>query len=316
MKSLRKAAVVALTVIAGSALAGCGDTATPTPADPLAAVEVAEAGTDQAPALEIGDSSPISVSATTTRVVKEGSGEKLADGQFVTLDFGLYSADDGGILETSYPQDPISVEFGSRRLLPGLAKGMSAQKVGSRLLIAVPPADAFGEQGNPDLKIGPTDTVLFLVDIIGATTALDEAEGEPVAPVKDLPTVEMVKDAPAKITIPAGVKPPTKLITQPLIEGAGAVVEAGQTVRIAYTGAFWDNGEIFDSSARTEDKALTTKIGIGAVIKGWDTGIVGRKVGSRLLLVVPPDEGYGPGGRGDIKGDDTLVFVVDILAAY
>ena len=58
-------------------------------------------------------------------------------------------------------------------------------------------------------------------------------------------------------------------------------------------------------------------IGAGQVIKGWDNGLLGQKVGSRVLLVIPPADGYGDAGQGEtIKGDDTLVFVVDILAAY
>ena len=61
--------------------------------------------------------------------------------------------------------------------------------------------------------------------------------------------------------------------------------------------------------------ASDTVIGEGEVIKGWDQGLVGQKVGSRVMLVIPPDDGYGTSGNtsAGIKGSDTLVFVVDIL---
>jgi peptidylprolyl isomerase len=73
---------------------------------------------------------------------------------------------------------------------------------------------------------------------------------------------------------------------------------------------------VFDSSW-SRKQPYTTAIGVGQVIKGWDTGLVGQTVGSRVLLAVPPAEGYGSAGSSaaGIKGTDTLVFVVDIIAA-
>ena len=84
------------------------------------------------------------------------------------------------------------------------------------------------------------------------------------------------------------------------------------------TGAVLSTGKVFDSSAKTPQKYFETVIGKQQVIKGWDSTIVGSTVGSRLLLLVPPADGYGAAGQpqAGIKGTDTLVFVVDILAAY
>ncbi len=123
---------------------------------------------------------------------------------------------------------------------------------------------------------------------------------------------------PATITVPKGAKPPTKTVVQPLITGSGPKVTKGQTVRVTYTGALYRNGEVFDSSASHPEKPyFEFPIGQGQVIKGWDSGLIGQTVGSRVLLVIPPADGYGAAGSGDkIKGTDTLVFVVDILAAY
>ena len=103
---------------------------------------------------------------------------------------------------------------------------------------------------------------------------------------------------------------------QPLIEGTGPVVKAGQTVTVHYKGAIWRDGSVFDASWKRKQTAQFS-IGTGQVIAGWDTGIVGQRVGSQVLLVIPPDQGYGSTGQASagIKGTDTLVFVVDILAA-
>jgi len=85
---------------------------------------------------------------------------------------------------------------------------------------------------------------------------------------------------------------------------------------VQYTGVNWRTKKVFDSSwSRSQPTAFN--IGVGQVIKGWDSGIVGQTVGSRVLLVIPPAQGYGQTGSSTagIKGTDDIVFVVDILDA-
>ena len=121
-------------------------------------------------------------------------------------------------------------------------------------------------------------------------------------PEPGLPTVELADDGAPTITVP-DAEPPTELIVQPLIEGDGAVVEAGQTITVHYTGVIWDTGAVFDSSWESGSPA-TFEIGTGAVIPGWDEGLVGQTVGSQILLVVPPAKGYPEGSPdGSIKAD-------------
>jgi peptidylprolyl isomerase len=118
------------------------------------------------------------------------------------------------------------------------------------------------------------------------------------------------------ITIPSGVTPPSTLQVRTLIKGTGPVVQSGQDIAVQYTGVIWRTGEVFDSSWSSKTP-LTTVIGSGQVIKGWDTGLVGQTVGSRVMLVIPPADAYGSAGSSQvgINGTDTLVFAVDILAA-
>jgi peptidylprolyl isomerase len=118
------------------------------------------------------------------------------------------------------------------------------------------------------------------------------------------------------IEVPAGTTPPATLTVKTLIKGKGAVVKKGQELFLQYTGVNWRTGKVFDSSW-SRGTPQPAAIGEGQVIKGWDTGLVGQTVGSRLLLIVPPADAYGSAGLSSagIKGTDTLVFVVDILAA-
>ena len=159
-----------------------------------------------------------------------------------------------------------------------------------------------------------TDTLLFFAEVHDVRMPLARAEGAAVAPVDGLPTVALADDGAPTITVPGG-EPPADLIAQPLIEGTGDVVAAGQTITVHYTGVLWNDGTVFDSSWESGSPA-TFDIGTGAVIAGWDEGLVGRTVGSQLLLVVPPAKGYPEGSPdGSITATDTIVFVVDILDA-
>jgi len=77
----------------------------------------------------------------------------------------------------------------------------------------------------------------------------------------------------------------------------------------------WRNGQVFDSSWSRKTPTVFA-VGQGNVVAGLDKGLVGQTVGSRVLLVIPPDQGYGKAGHAPIKGTDTMVFAVDILGAY
>lgn len=108
---------------------------------------------------------------------------------------------------------------------------------------------------------------------------------------------------------------PAELEVQVLTRGDGDLVEAGQEIEVHYLGQSW-GGRVFDNSY-DRGSTINFPIGQGAVIAGWDDGLVGQQIGSRVLLSVPPHLGYGDRGvpQAGIRGGDTLVFVVDIVNA-
>ena len=115
------------------------------------------------------------------------------------------------------------------------------------------------------------------------------------------------------VTIPA-TPPPTALKTEDLVVGTGAEAVAGKTVEVHYVGISWSSKKQFDASW-DRGGAFSFPLGAGRVIKGWDQGVAGMKVGGRRRLEIPPHLGYGDRGAGtDIKPGETLVFVVDLLA--
>lgn len=252
---------------------------------------------------------PFGVEETTTRVLTDGDGEAISTNSVATFNFVFVNGRDGKVLGTSYDTEPAELVF-EDSLMTGIYQGLDGVTAGSRVLIGIAPAD--GPGADPTTGVLDTDTLLFFAEVLDVRAPLQRAEGEAVAPIDGLPTVELGDDGAPTITVP-DAEPPAELIAQPLIEGDGAVVEAGQTITVHYTGVLWDTAAVFDSSWESGSPA-TFGIGTGAVIVGWDEGLVGRTVGSQILLVVPPAKGYPEGSPdGSIKATDTIVFVIDIL---
>jgi peptidylprolyl isomerase len=114
------------------------------------------------------------------------------------------------------------------------------------------------------------------------------------------------------VPIPAGAAP-TTLETKDIIKGTGAEAKAGQPVTVNYVGALFHGGKVFDASWKRSEP-FTFTLGQGSVIKGWDQGVAGMKVGGRRVLVIPASLAYGAKGAGaSIPPNSPLVFVVDLL---
>lgn len=111
----------------------------------------------------------------------------------------------------------------------------------------------------------------------------------------------------------AGATKPEGLEVEVLEAGTGPAVVEGQQITVHYTGWLWDGG-VFDSSWSRGD-TISFGISRGSLIEGWVDGLVGQPVGSKVLLVVPPEKGYGQRSMGPIPGGSTLVFAVDIVDA-
>jgi FKBP-type peptidyl-prolyl cis-trans isomerase len=97
------------------------------------------------------------------------------------------------------------------------------------------------------------------------------------------------------------------------VVGTGAEAQTGDTVNVLYSGSL-DNGTVFDASAKHGNQPFSFKLDAGDVIKGWDLGVVGMKVGGKRELVIPPELGYGASDYGPIPGNSTLHFTVELLS--
>jgi len=234
-------------------------------------------------------------------VLVPGTGEEIKAGQRVTADYVAISGNDGSELDSTYGKTPQRIVLDKNSLLAPVYDAMVGQKVGARVLVS---ADVTESQGT---------WILFVFDITGTQDVPTSATGTPVTPAAGLPIVTIVDGVPT-ITAPTG-NPSNTLITQVLIKGDGPAITSGQTVLMQYSGMIWASGKVFDSSWGTG--AVDFPVGVGQVIPGFDEGLVGQTIGSRILLVIPPAKGYGAQGnqQAGIAGTDTLIFVIDLLLA-
>ncbi|WP_030055592.1 MULTISPECIES: FKBP-type peptidyl-prolyl cis-trans isomerase [Streptomyces] len=248
--------------------------------------------------------------------VSEGERSTVNKGDWVTVNYTAKDWTTGKDLPSSYDPSgkPQLYQAGSGQLVPALDQSVIGKKVGTRLLVVAPPSAAFGEQGSGQLGVNKGDTVVFVLDIVESLPQDSTLTGTMTEPAATLPQVKDNGKAPVTITIPAGQAAPTDLQQAVLIKGEGKQVKSGQTLVVQYTGVLWSNGQQFDASW-AHGGAQAVQIGTGSVIEGWDKGLVGQNVGSRVLLVVPPALGYQDKAQGAVPANSTLVFVIDILEA-
>jgi FKBP-type peptidyl-prolyl cis-trans isomerase len=315
----RIAALLVLPLLAAGVLAGCGSGSSTASASSSAVTVSGSFG--QAPVITIPTAKAGHTLAVKTLI--HGSGPVLHSSETFVSNYAIYiwSGTSHRLAQSTFgtTAHPGSPQLLTGQLLPGLEKALVGQKMGSRVLAVIPPKEGFGTAGNSQVGIKGTDTLVFVVDLIKNFASNASATGTPVSSGgSGLPTVTAAAGAAPTIKMPAG-KPPAKLVTKTLVQGTGPVVSKGQTVVVQYVGAIWATGKVFDASwNRGQPFGFVIDASPSRVIPGWDQGLTGQRVGSRVMLVIPPAEGYGKAGNAQagIKGSDTLVFVVDILGAF
>jgi len=249
---------------------------------------------------------PMAIDKTRTKVLKASDGADITDGASVELNYYGVNARTGKKFDDSYSRKQTAT-FALDQVVPGFKKGLLGQKQGSRVVIAMPGSDGYdGSGGNPEAGIEVGDTLLFVVDVVGVP--LTGPAGTPVTPAKGLPTVVDQGGKP-QVTVPKA-DPPAALKVQPLIMGTGKVVTAADTITFNYTWLNWSEGKVLEQSYGGQPASAP----LSGLLAGMQKGLAGQPVGSRVLLVIPPAEGY-PAGNETPKIDktETTVMVVDLL---
>jgi len=316
-------AIMALPLLVCLAIVGCGSSKPAATASP-AATATANSNAAVTATGTFGTTPVVTIpklKATNKLVVKtliQGAGATVTKTDFMATNFVLYFWDgtSSALKLNTFTSNP-AVIGGS--MMPGLQTALIGQKVGSRILAVIPPAEGYGTSGNSQLGATGTTTLVFVIDLIKSYADTTSASGmQESNGGGSLPTVSAHPGTAPTMTIPSA-KPPTQLVTKTLIKGTGPKVVKGQFVITEYTGYIWRTKKVFDSSWSSGSPfGFVMDASPEQVISGWDIGLVGQTVGSRVMLVIPPKDAYGSAGQSQagITGTDTLVFVVDIIDAF
>ena len=248
----------------------------------------------------------LSLDKTEVETISEGDGAVVKSGDSVTVNYiGVIAGSDKPFDSSWERGSPATFPLtsGAGGLLPGIVKALEGQHEGSRVVAAVPPADGFGKQGNPDVGIQSDSNLVFVFDILKPpeikSTSLDDVTvtgkfGD--EPKVDFEPALSVKETEVKV----------------LSKGDGPTVKATDQVKVNYQGINGRDGSEFDSSWTRGQPAT---FALNQVVPGFTKAIEGQTVGSRVLVAIPPKDGYGSTGspQAGIRGTDTLLFTIDII---
>src|SRR5690606_36944876 len=223
-----------------------------------------------------------------------GHGDEAQVGSEVSVHYTGY-LDDGTVFDTSHKRNrPHEFTIGEGRVIKGWDLGIPGMKVGGKRRLTIPAELAYGPRQRN--KIPPNSRLTFHLELVAAHPPLPDGKGEQVFAGEPLDKRELE----------AG------LIIEEYAVGQGRAAQAGDKVLVHYTGKL-DDGTVFDSSL-SRKKPIGFVLGTGGVIKGWDLGIDGMKVGGLRRLVIPAELGYGSRGKGKIPADSRLTFTVELMA--
>lgn len=305
---LRRLSVLSAAALSVLVLAGCTN-ADDTEATPEATADLCDAQVDSGAATDavsvegaVGESAtasfdaPLEVDELQASVVTEGDGDAISEGDLIGFTLTAYDADSGEQLASlGYePGEMLPSQISAETVLGQL---FGCATTGSRIVAAFPASDTAAAE-------------VYVMDLqeIVPTAAWGEAQ----EPVDGMPTVELAEDGTPTVTIPES-DAPTETTIATLKQGDGYEVQEGDTPLIQYQGVKWSNGEVFD---QTWDGGTPIAYPTTNYVEGFQKALVGQQVGSQVLVVIPPAEGYGEGeiNEEDLTGE-TLVFVIDILGA-
>jgi FKBP-type peptidyl-prolyl cis-trans isomerase len=162
------------------------------------------------------------------------------------------------------------------------------------------------------VQLAPSDGATSATSTAAASSATSSGTASASATsttTSSTPLPAALKTKP-KVSIPSGA-PPKTLVVKDLIKGTGAAATAGSTVTVQYVGEVYKGGKQFDASWN-DGSGQPVSLPLTGVIKGWQQGIPGMKIGGRRELIIPPSLGYGATAQSKIPANSTLVFVIDL----
>ncbi len=257
----------------------------------------------------------VDATRTQSATLIKGDGAVVADGSKALLDIYLANGTTGQKAASTWDQGaPSSVDLVQGQVFPEFLNALKGVTVGSRVALVAPVSQLWGAQGNTQLGLSATDSVVFVIDVLSTppANALSAPQGTTQSAPSGLPVPVVKSGKVTSIDFSGAPKnPPSKLQVVTLIKGDGAPIRKAAYATVNYFGEVWGSPTAFDESFTKSP--VSFDVGDGHLIKGWDQGLVGVTAGSRVLMIIPPDYGYGSTAQSSIPANSTLVFVVDVL---
>lgn len=308
-------ALIATAGLVAVALTGCTAPAPAPEATEGNSSSLVEAGGKFGETPKVDFPTPLMPSETECTELIEGEGPLLTEGQTAFTSIAMFNGATGELIQSSGfdDEDPIGIVASPKAAFPGLTKGLTCARAGSRIAVVSPQKDVFGEDPSAaQLGINPDDSIVFVLDVERILPS--RADGAVRLSRDGFPAVVLAPDGRPGITVPKN-DPPEQTEVEVLKEGSGEVVESGDTVLVQYTGVLWSDNSVFDSTwEKGAPTSFTVADGEGSnVIPGFSKAIIGQTVGSQVGVIVTPEDGYGDQASAKIPAGSTLFFVVDIL---
>ncbi len=252
---------------------------------------------------------PLSAAKTERKILVKGDGAPALPGGAVSMDFTIYNGETGDILgQTKYDGTDVQTSpLDSNSLVQGLVSTIQCATAGSQIVSVIAPSDLLDQNGAPIGDLSKDATLVVVADLISTTLARANGKDQPAQ--DGMPQVVLDSEGIPGISIPSG-DAPGELKVSVLKKGDGPVVKADGSVTVHYTGVLWSDGTVFDSSWSRKTPATFS---LNGVVPGFAQALEGQTVGSQILVVIPPELGYGNQDNGTIPSGSTLVFVIDIL---
>ncbi len=262
------------------------------------------------------DVKDLEVAKLVTKVISKGDGPAVSKDRSTLIHLGVFSGADGKKLFSTWDtKRPLTVGPDSQPLLAGLDEALAGAPRGSRVALETPAADAVGESNVAQLGLKEGDALIAIADVLSVEKVekLDGPEGSPVDAPSGSPKVVEKGDAVTGFAWGGVGAKPAKLKVITLVQGDGPAIAANRLVTFNYFGEVFKGKKPFDESY--SKKPITFPVGAGGLIPAWDSGLIGIKEGSRVMIISPPDQAYGAEGQPPtIPKNATLVFVLDVLA--
>ena len=261
---------------------------------------------------------PIKVTKLHTDVITRGSGDEVRMGSKALLNLYIANGKSGKKAVSTYDRgQPLNATMDDTQFFPPLVKALKGMRSGSRVAFVDTVKDLYGAAGAKQIGLKTTDSLVFVVDVMSATPTdvLDKAQGTAVAPPAHLPRIVTKAGKIQGFDFSKAAKQPSnKLRVITLVKGTGEPISGQRIVQMNFVGQVYGRKKPFENSY-TGAQPASFVVGGGQLIPGWDSALKGQRVGSRLMLIVPPAQGYGKAGNAQIHvtGKSTLVFVMDIL---